>query len=270
VGAAFCLAALVLLGLFIYSPAGTALDQHALAGATRLYQPSAEPAASAFVSLGDPAWALLIGIAIAAAALYRGRPRLAALALFVPAGAALSTGVLKLTLVQSRVCMCLADGRAGGGSWPSGHTTLATALVLAALIVAAPRWRPAVGLVGGGALAAFGAALLVMGWHYPSDVVAGLLMGALWALAGLALHELAEQRRPASAPREPSAGLRDAAAPLVAGFSSVALLAGGAVAARRGAGEALEHGIAAELAAGGLVLTLFAALATALVVALRR
>jgi membrane-associated phospholipid phosphatase len=270
VGAALCLAALVLLGAAIYSTAGVALDQRTLAAATRLYEPSAEPAAAAFVSLGDPAWALLIGVALAATALYRRGPRLAAVVLLIPAGAALSTGLLKHTLTQSRFCMCLADERAGGGSWPSGHATLTSALLLAALLVAAPRWRPALAFAGGGALAAFSAAMLVMGWHYPSDVIAGLLMGALWAFAGIALLELDARKRPARSPREAPPGLRDALAPLLAGFSAVALLACSAVIARFGAAEALERGYAAELAALALVVALCGAVATALVLALRR
>ena len=175
VGAALCLAGLLALGLIVYSPAGIVLDEHSMRACTRLYKPTAEPWATAFVNLGGPAMAVLTCLGLAATALVRGRPRLAALALIVPAGAALCTGVLKHTLAQSRVCMCLADDRVGSGAWPSGHATMATALVLAAVIVAAPRWRSRVALVGGGALAAFYGALLVMGWHYPSDVLGGLL-----------------------------------------------------------------------------------------------
>src|SRR5690349_1858399 len=88
-GAALCLAGLVVLGLAVYSSAGILLDEHSMRAFTRLYEPSAEPGATAFVNLGGPAMAVLIVIGLAAMSLVRGRPRLAALALIVPAGAAL-------------------------------------------------------------------------------------------------------------------------------------------------------------------------------------
>src|SRR5262245_24084991 len=93
-GAALCLAGLIALGVAVYSTAGILLDEHSMRAFTRLYEPSAEPAATAFVNLGGPAMAVVIVIGLVALALVRGRPRLAALALIVPAGAAITTGLL--------------------------------------------------------------------------------------------------------------------------------------------------------------------------------
>ena len=257
------------LGLVVYSPAGILLDEHSMRAFTRLYEPSADRPATAFVNLGGPAMAVLICLGLAATALVRGRPRLAALALIVPAGAALCTGVLKHTLAQSRVCMCLADDRVGSGAWPSGHATIATALVLSAVIVAAPRWRPGVALVGGGALAAFYGALLVMGWHYPSDVLGGLLMGALWALAGIGVLAFAERRSPSLVRPEAAPGLRAALA-LAAGFTAVTFCAGAAVLSRPLAAEAFEHSYGSLLVAAAVVTAACGALTAGLVHALRR
>jgi membrane-associated phospholipid phosphatase len=268
-GAARCLAGLVALGLAVYSPAGILLDEHSMRAFTRLYEPSAQPAATAFVNLGGPAMAVLFCLALAATALVRGRPRLAALALIVPAGAALSTGVLKHTLAQSRVCVCLADDRVGSGAWPSGHATIATALVLAAVIVAAPRWRPRVALVGGGTLAAFYGALLVMGWHYPSDVLGGLLMGALWALAGIGALAFAERRSPSLVRPEVAPGPRTALA-LVTGFTAVTFCAGAAVLARPLAAEAYEHSFGPLLVAATIVTAACGVLTAGFALALRR
>ena len=119
-------------------------------------------------------------------------------------------------------------------------------------------------------LAAFYAALLVMGWHYPTDLVGALLMSGFWALAGLAVFDLAERRWPSRAGREARAGLRDAWVPLGAGFAAVTFLASAAVLARRLTPEAVEHGYASTLVAGALVAAACGVLVAALAVALRR
>jgi membrane-associated phospholipid phosphatase len=73
-------------------------------------------------------------------------------------------------------------------SWPSGHATAATALVLCAVLVAPRRLRPLLAALGVTFAAAVGVSLLILAWHLPSDVLGGYLLGALWmalALAGL-------------------------------------------------------------------------------------
>ncbi|HVS02499.1 MAG TPA: phosphatase PAP2 family protein [Thermoanaerobaculia bacterium] len=73
-------------------------------------------------------------------------------------------------------------------SWPSGHAMQAAAVYLAlATIVAALDPRRAVKLhvmaVALGITLLVGASRVVLGVHYPSDVLAGWLGGVLWALA---------------------------------------------------------------------------------------
>ncbi len=73
-------------------------------------------------------------------------------------------------------------------SWPSGHATAATALVLCAILVAPRRLRALVAALGAIFAAAVGVSLLILAWHLPSDVLGGYFLGALWmalALAGL-------------------------------------------------------------------------------------
>ena len=73
-------------------------------------------------------------------------------------------------------------------SWPSGHATAATALVLCAVLVVPARLRPTVAVAGVMFVAGVGFSLLVLAWHLPSDVLGGYLVGALWvalAVAGL-------------------------------------------------------------------------------------
>ncbi len=97
---------------------------------------------------------------------------------FVAVGAALlTTETLKAVLPQ-----LTAGGWAlGAGSFPSGHTTVAAALSLAAMRAASPRWRRH--LVGPATAwtVLVATATITLGWHRPSDVVAGLVVASAWA-----------------------------------------------------------------------------------------
>jgi len=77
-------------------------------------------------------------------------------------------------------------------SFPSDHGTaagaIATGLVLAAAHGSVRRWVATVGVVTAVALAA---ARVYVGVHYPGDVVAGLALGALVAVAGAPLAQRA-------------------------------------------------------------------------------
>jgi undecaprenyl-diphosphatase len=75
-----------------------------------------------------------------------------------------------------------------GGSFPSGHTFAATAVCTCALLVLlpsvhAPRARRALLAVGVLVPLAVACTRVLLGVHYPTDVVGGLLVGAGWALA---------------------------------------------------------------------------------------
>lgn len=94
-----------------------------------------------------------------------------------------ATHLLKLGVARLRPRAFLQDGDYGLGSpfagfpwdsFPSGHTQVAfaTAAVLALL---APRWAPVVFLLAG----LVGAARLVTGWHYLSDVVASAFISVV-------------------------------------------------------------------------------------------
>ncbi|MEO5744186.1 MAG: phosphatase PAP2 family protein [Terracoccus sp.] len=81
-----------------------------------------------------------------------------------------------------------------GGSFPSGHVAVTTAVVLAALSVAGPRlmkvlWLPAVVLPGVTAVAT-----IAVGWHRPSDAIGGVL-------AAVVAHHGVRALAPRLAPR---------------------------------------------------------------------
>ena len=73
-------------------------------------------------------------------------------------------------------------------------------LALCLVLVVGPRLRPPVALLGADYAIAVGYALVVLGWHLPSDVVAGDLVAATFTLlgtAGLAALEARWQLRTA-------------------------------------------------------------------------
>ena len=67
---------------------------------------------------------------------------------------------------------------AGSYTYPSGTVAVVAALA-AALFVVAPRLlRPLVGITGVFAVLGVGVAVLILRWHYPTDVAGGIWVGA--------------------------------------------------------------------------------------------
>lgn len=117
------------------------------------------------------------------------------------AGATLSNQAIKLLVARPRPPLGVMD--VGGYAWPSGHATLATAMLPAFVIVVvhALRVRRTYWLWA----AAASLALLVafsrvyLGVHYATDVVSGAALGAFWAAACAVAVASAPWRVPASA-----------------------------------------------------------------------
>jgi undecaprenyl-diphosphatase len=62
-------------------------------------------------------------------------------------------------------------------SFPSGHTTVATVLVVALVMVVPGAWKWLVGVAGGMIVLMVAVSRFYLGSHYPSDVVAAILVG---------------------------------------------------------------------------------------------
>jgi undecaprenyl-diphosphatase len=130
---------------------------------------------------------LLVPLAlIACAILLRSGLRAQALALALSLGGAmLLSDLIKLLVSRPRPDVEHLQAVAGS-SFPSGHSTQASAFWLSLALLArdlvgsrGARW-----LAAGGALAivlAVAASRVVLGVHYPSDVIAGVLLGAGWS-----------------------------------------------------------------------------------------
>lgn len=143
--------------------------------------------AAVLVNLGDLA-SLLVLLAVACAiGLRSGRRRQAVAAIVVVTGANLTTQLLKATLEHARY-KAFEHGIEvpWPNSFPSGHTTAAASIAVALLLVAPAAHRLFAVGVGAAITAAVGFSVVVLGWHYPSDVLGGLLVVGTWGFAAVA------------------------------------------------------------------------------------
>jgi membrane-associated phospholipid phosphatase len=224
VAASACLAGLVVTGVLAYLvPVAHVRDGATLQGFMALKRERLEPLLSAIVHSADPVPYALIGLALGAVALGRGRPRVAAAIPLVLVVTGATTQVLKPLLAHPRFEDWLGSGQISAASWPSGHATAAMTLALCAVVAVPRRMRPAAALAGGAFATAVAYAILVLAWHFPSDVLGGFFVAGFWMGLAVAALLWLERRRPSAAPTEAPDG------PLVPRV--VAWAAAGAVAA---------------------------------------
>ncbi|MEU5780849.1 phosphatase PAP2 family protein [Micromonospora lupini] len=191
-GAAFCfLLALGLTGvLFVWTDQGQWIDGLLLPRAERGggYEQESDlvgPAKSILATFGSPSLlAVLLGGVLAVGLL--GRRLLAGVAgVGMVLCAVVTAGAVKSALPRPDFAI---EGSTTHNSFPSGHVAVATALVLAFLLVLpgwARRWLVVPGAAG---VAVIGAATMIAGWHRFSDVLGGVLLSvALFCLAAAAL-----------------------------------------------------------------------------------
>jgi membrane-associated phospholipid phosphatase len=159
---------------------------------TLLGGPRLDELANTLLHLLDPLLYTLWGVLLMAYALWRRRPRVALAVGLVMGLAPLTAETLKPLLAHPHARIY--GDEITAASWPSGHASAATALVLCAVLVAPQRLRPTVALLGAMFAAGVGFSLLVLAWHLPSDVVGGYLVGTLWAALAVAGLRVAEAR----------------------------------------------------------------------------
>jgi membrane-associated phospholipid phosphatase len=138
-------------------------------------------------------------------------------------------------------------------TWPSGHASVAVALGLGLVLAAPPLLRATVAVAGAAYAAGIGLSVVVLGWHYPSDVIGSMFICGFWASLGAAVLRLPRRAAGISA-----AGL---AAALMA--VAAALFAAAAIAERHPGALAVARAsrsvVAAGLLFGLLSVALFAA-----------
>jgi membrane-associated phospholipid phosphatase len=197
-----CLAGLgVTLLLAYFAPPFGGRDAATLQGFVDLNRPRLTPLLSHIAHLADPAPYGLIGLALVVMALARRRGRVAIAIVVVLVCAAVTSEALKPLLSHPRPQEWLGKGQIAAASWPSGHATAAMALALCGVLAVPARWRAAAATAGGLFSLAVAYAILTLGWHFPSDVIGGFLVAALWtSLAVAAIVRLDELRPPRAEP----------------------------------------------------------------------
>jgi membrane-associated phospholipid phosphatase len=177
-------------------------DAALTAGAERAVSgsPALLLAARTLTLLGDPVllWVLVLGVC---ALLHRrGARRLVLFLLAVRVGAqVLSTG-LKLVNDRARPAFDVPVDAALGSSFPSGHALGAAAVWTALAVVVVPLVRRHLLALAAALVLATGVAAsrVLLGVHYLSDVVAGVLIGTGWTAvcAAVLVAWRAEEGRP--------------------------------------------------------------------------
>jgi undecaprenyl-diphosphatase len=172
----------------------------------------------AVTHLGDTATILGVGIAISAYGLWRWRkPSIPLFVTTVVLGQVLISNTIKATIDRARPEL---RPRAifTGTSFPSGHTTAAAATYLAVALVlgigSSPRARAALGGAAVAIAVAVGCSRVLLGVHWFSDVVAGLVIGWSWfgicAVAfGGRLLRFGAPAKAAIEPSSPGASVRE-------------------------------------------------------------
>ncbi len=166
----------------------------------------------AATSCADTVTIIVLTAVVCVALLMRRRGLLALWLAVTVAGSALLNSILKASLQATRPASAGQLTAAHGFSFPSGHTQAATVTYPAVVLVVG--WivfRPgrrvrrfsatAVYLL----VAAVGASRVLLGVHWPSDVLGGFLLGSAWvAGATLTLLRLQDQRASSVVPTDPS------------------------------------------------------------------
>ena len=203
-----CFVVLVVAGVLALAvPVARERDAAMLHGFVGLDRPSVHRAIWFLAHLGDTLPYACAGVLCIAVALARRRGWRALAVAGLLAVTGVTTQVLKHVLAQPRLEHWLPE-QVATNSWPSGHSTAAMTLALCAILVAPPALRAVTAMLGGAFAVGVGYAVLVLGWHYPSDVLGGFLVAGLWASLAVAVLHRVEAPEPARRPVwEPLAGL---------------------------------------------------------------
>src|SRR3954469_12553737 len=171
---------------------GNALDGFVAAGDSRVAD-----VANVLAWMCNPAPYALLVLPLLAYALLKRSVRHAAAAALLILGANVSSQVLKPVLAHERDLSAWPSlSQPNSAAFPSGHATAAMALAFAAVLVAPRAYRPLVAVVGGLFALAVSTSILVLNWHYPSDVFGGQLLACFWCLIALAALRWSQERWP--------------------------------------------------------------------------
>jgi membrane-associated phospholipid phosphatase len=197
IAAAGCAAAFVVLLASVYFSSRVRwLDAHAMQGFIDLQRPAVLNLLERVGHLADPLPVGLLGGALAAFALARGKPRHAAAVIVLLAATSVSSQVLKAIFDYPRPESLISFPWVKEAGMPSGHATAAMTIALAGVLVAPQRARALAAAAGGLFALAVGYSIVALSWHFPSDVAGGFIVATGWTLAAVAALRWAAARWP--------------------------------------------------------------------------
>jgi undecaprenyl-diphosphatase len=168
-------------------PLDRALYQALYAGG----DPALVAAARLFTALGEPALLIAAGFVVAGLLWWRARGRLALVLLSVILVGRALAEVQKYSIARARPELEPHLVLVKTSSFPSGHATssMIVFLTLALALTARSRWHRAA--AGAAVMLSFlvGSSRVMLGVHWPSDVIGGWAFGALWVMLTLPLAE---------------------------------------------------------------------------------
>ena len=152
-----------------------------------------------FSFLGSVTWVLSFGLLVICACFYFKRPRIAGFLAIAMTGASTLDYVLKLSFHRPRPAAFFGVAPSSY-SFPSGHALGSLCFYGILASVLSDRMRPGkqkffVWLAAAFLVAMIGLSRIYLGVHYPSDVIAGYLAGAVWVTAVTVVDELLLDRR---------------------------------------------------------------------------
>jgi membrane-associated phospholipid phosphatase len=212
---------------------------------------------------------LVATVAVAGIGFARRRPFLGLVSAGAMVAAIVTTEVIQR--IGHRPILLDTGYRREDQSFPSGHTTVAMAVMCGLVLVIPYRFRGLALLAATGYAASVGVATVTASWHRPSDTIGAGLIVVAYACVAVAVLARSGRVRSSTPGTLAQRGARIVLAGAVAGVAAVALVS--AVVAARRALSAADGGIAyaAALWAGRLLaLSGSAAVAGGLLVLLRR
>jgi membrane-associated phospholipid phosphatase len=202
---AACAAALVPLAIAAYALAPVEhLDASLFMRIAYHVGPVADAVANAVAHLADPVPLLAMTLLACGLAWGSGRRREAAAAAAVVVGANVTTQLLKLVLAHPRYQPYAGLGHPTEYAFPSGHTTAAVSIAIAFALAVPPHLRGLAAVLGTAFAGSVAVSVVALEWHFPSDVLGGILVAGAWGFAALAwLRSRGEVRsgRPQAATR---------------------------------------------------------------------
>ena len=181
--------AVILLGLALDMD-GVAAADHRIAEALAFRAGGSSPAIIAFmqgiswIGGGVPRWGAVALLALLVWRWWRRGRRPALLLAGASLFASLASSALKAAFDRARPDLIAHLDAVSNASYPSGHATNAAVLYLLFAWLAPPRWRALCWALAGAMILLTCLSRVMLGVHWPSDIIGGTMLGTAFALLG--------------------------------------------------------------------------------------